>query len=41
VLEERQLIRVAYGGLRILDLEGLRTAQFKPNEMSGKTTDNR
>jgi len=41
VLEERQLIRVAYGGLRILDLEGLRTAQFKPHEMSGKTTDNR
>ena len=28
VLEERQLIRVEYGGLRILDLQGLRTAQF-------------
>ena len=28
VLEARQLIRVEYGGLRILDLQGLRTAQF-------------
>ncbi len=28
VLEARQLIRVAYGGLRILDLQGLRTASF-------------
>ncbi len=28
VLEARQLIRVEYGGLRILDLHGLRTAQF-------------
>ena len=28
VLESRQLIRVEYGGLRILDLQGLRTAQF-------------
>ena len=28
VLEARQLIRVEYGGLRILDLEGLRTASF-------------
>jgi hypothetical protein len=28
VLETRQLIRVEYGGLRILDLQGLRTAQF-------------
>ena len=29
VLEARQLIRVEYGGLRILDLNGLRTAQFQ------------
>jgi len=29
VLEARQLIRVEYGGLRILDLHGLRTAQFR------------
>ena len=28
VLETRQLIRVEYGGLRILDLQGLRTASF-------------
>ena len=28
VLEERQLIRVEYGGLRILDMQGLRTASF-------------
>jgi CRP-like cAMP-binding protein len=28
VLEARQLIRVEFGGLRILDLQGLRTAQF-------------
>jgi CRP-like cAMP-binding protein len=28
VLEAHQLIRVEYGGLRILDLNGLRTAQF-------------
>jgi CRP/FNR family cyclic AMP-dependent transcriptional regulator len=28
VLEARQLIRTEYGGLRILDLQGLRTAQF-------------
>jgi len=28
VLEARQLIRVEYGGLRILDMQGLRTAQF-------------
>ena len=28
VLEARQLIRVEYGGLRILDLQGLRTAHF-------------
>jgi len=28
VLQARQLIRVEYGGLRILDLQGLRTAQF-------------
>jgi CRP-like cAMP-binding protein len=28
VLEKRQLIRIEYGGLRILDLQGLRTAQF-------------
>jgi DNA-binding GntR family transcriptional regulator len=28
MLEARQLIRVEYGGLRILDLNGLRTAQF-------------
>ncbi len=28
VLEARQLIRIEYGGLRILDLQGLRTAQF-------------
>ena len=28
VLEARHLIRVEYGGLRILDLEGLRTASF-------------
>jgi CRP-like cAMP-binding protein len=28
VLEARQLIHVEYGGLRILDLQGLRTAQF-------------
>ena len=28
VLEARHLIRVEYGGLRILDLEGLRTTQF-------------
>ena len=28
VLESRQLIRVEYGGLRILDLQGLRTASF-------------
>ena len=27
-LESRQLIRVEYGGLRIIDLAGLRTAQF-------------
>lgn len=27
-LEDRQLIRIEYGGLRILDLQGLRTAQF-------------
>ena len=29
VLEARQLIRVEYGGLRILDLQGLRTTQFQ------------
>lgn len=29
VLEARQLIRIEYGGLRILDLQGLRTAQFQ------------
>ncbi|MBP6276572.1 MAG: Crp/Fnr family transcriptional regulator [Limnohabitans sp.] len=28
VLQARQLIRIEYGGLRILDLAGLRTAQF-------------
>ena len=28
VLEENQLIRIEYGGLRILDLNGLRTRQF-------------
>lgn len=28
VLESRHLIRVEYGGLRILDLQGLRTASF-------------
>ena len=28
VLEARQLIRIEYGGLRILNLQGLRTAQF-------------
>jgi CRP-like cAMP-binding protein len=28
VLEDRQLIRVEYGGLRILDMQGLRTASF-------------
>jgi hypothetical protein len=28
VLEARQLIRVEYGGLRILDLQGLRSGQF-------------
>ena len=28
VLESRQLIRVEYGGLRILDLQGLRNASF-------------
>jgi len=28
VLETRRLIRVEYGGLRILDLQGLRTASF-------------
>ena len=28
VLEARQLIRIEYGGLRILDMPGLRTAQF-------------
>ena len=28
ILEARQLIRIEYGGLRILDLQGLRTAQF-------------
>jgi CRP/FNR family cyclic AMP-dependent transcriptional regulator len=28
VLEARQLIRVEYGGLRILDLQGLRTTSF-------------
>ena len=28
VLEARQLIRIEYGGLRILDLQGLRTAYF-------------
>ena len=28
VLEARRLIRVEYGGLRILDLQGLRTASF-------------
>lgn len=28
VLETRQLIRIEYGGLRILDLQGLRTARF-------------
>lgn len=28
VLEARELIRIEYGGLRILDLQGLRTAQF-------------
>ena len=28
VLQARQLIRIEYGGLRILDLQGLRTAQF-------------
>jgi CRP/FNR family cyclic AMP-dependent transcriptional regulator len=29
VLEALQLIRIEYGGLRILDLNGLRTAQFQ------------
>mgnify|MGYP000143101706 CR=1 FL=1 len=29
VLEAQQLIRVEYGGLRILDLQGLRSAQFQ------------
>ena len=29
VLETQQLIRIEYGGLRILDLQGLRTVQFK------------
>ncbi len=29
VLEARQLIRVEYGGLRILDLQGLRSARFQ------------
>lgn len=28
VLEARELIRIEYGGLRILDLQGLRTASF-------------
>ncbi len=28
VLQERSLIRVEYGGVRVLDLEGLRTARF-------------
>ena len=28
VLEDNQLIRIEYGGLRILDLHGLRTRQF-------------
>jgi CRP-like cAMP-binding protein len=28
VLEDNQLIRIEYGGLRILDLNGLRTRQF-------------
>jgi CRP-like cAMP-binding protein len=28
VLQARQLIRIEYGGLRILDLQGLRSAQF-------------
>jgi CRP/FNR family cyclic AMP-dependent transcriptional regulator len=28
VLEDNQLIRIEYGGLRILDLDGLRTRQF-------------
>lgn len=31
VLEARQLIRIEYGGLRILDLNGLRTAQLTGN----------
>ena len=29
VLQAQQLIRIEYGGLRILDLQGLRTVQFK------------
>ncbi|PIT76830.1 Crp/Fnr family transcriptional regulator [Limnohabitans sp. G3-2] len=29
VLQARHLIRIEYGGLRILDLQGLRTAQFQ------------
>ena len=35
VLQERQLIRIEYGGLRILDLEGLRRSLF------GQSGDNR
>ncbi|WP_372527521.1 Crp/Fnr family transcriptional regulator [Piscinibacter sp.] len=29
-LQERQLIRIEYGGVRVLDLEGLRSALFVP-----------
>ena len=32
VLQERGLIRVEYGGVRVLDLEGLRNALFVPRE---------
>jgi len=35
VLEKQQLIRIEYGGLRILDLEGLRRSLF------GQSSDNR
>jgi len=35
VLENRQLIRIEYGGLRVLDLDGLRRSVF------GQSSDNR
>jgi len=31
-LEQRRLIQVEYGGVRVLDLEGLRTAMFRSDE---------